>query len=205
MTPTQTLIYAYDPMCSWCYGFKPVLHTLTESLKHSHNIKYVLGGLAADSNELMPLSMQDQIKSNWERIENTIPGTKFNYDFWDECQPRRSTYPACRAVIAAKHQHNEHKMIEAIQDAYYLNKKNPSDYSTLYQLAEQLKLNMSHFKQDIHSETIELELKQQIDFCKKIGADSFPSLFLLENKNNHHIVIDYNNVDTIIEHVKSFE
>jgi hypothetical protein len=34
------------------------------------------------------------------RIERSVPGTKFNFEFWSRCRPRRATYPACRAVIA---------------------------------------------------------------------------------------------------------
>ena len=38
------------------------------------------------------------------RIEGRIPGVRFNFDFWTHCTPKRSTYPACRAVIAARAQ-----------------------------------------------------------------------------------------------------
>ena len=50
-------------------------------------------------------------KSNWKRIQEVIPGTKFNYDFWTLCEPKRSTYPSCRAVICAKNQNPDDRAI----------------------------------------------------------------------------------------------
>lgn len=54
------LYYVYDPMCSWCWGYAPTWHKLKAALEGSGvMVKYQLGGLAADSNEPMPLEMQD--------------------------------------------------------------------------------------------------------------------------------------------------
>jgi len=133
MNKNLTLFYIYDPMCSWCYGFKPVLELVTDELKDKLIIKYLLGGLAADTDTVMPEQQQQKIQANWQRIEKTIPGIKFNYDFWTHCSPRRSTYPACRAVIAARKQHAKYEkhMINAIQQAYYTDALNPSDYAVL--------------------------------------------------------------------------
>ena len=30
MTATRTLIYVHDPMCSWCWGFRPTFERLCE-------------------------------------------------------------------------------------------------------------------------------------------------------------------------------
>ena len=201
-----TLYYIHDPMCSWCYGFKPVLELLTNQLKDIIEIKYYLGGLAEDADTVMSNSMQVNIQSNWKSIEQTIPGISFNYNFWELCIPKRSTYASCRAVIAAKKQHQkfEYTMINAIQEAYYLNARNPSDYDVLYELAKETGLNQQQFKSDIHSDEVNSNLMQQILFCRKIGADSFPSLFVLSNNNYYPIALDYNNADIILDHIKSY-
>jgi len=201
-----TLYYMHDPMCSWCYGFKPILESLHNNLDHLMDIKYILGGLAKDTDQSMPESMQDQIKLNWKRIESEIPNTEFNYDFWDKCVARRSTYPSCRAVIATSKQHSnlEKDMINLIQHAYYLDAMNPSDYDVLYTLSKKLQLDHNQFINDIHSEDVNNELMSQIQFSRDIGADSFPSLYLYTEKKYHPIVLDYNNINTILKHIRSF-
>ncbi len=199
------LYYIHDPMCSWCWGFKPVLRQLTQQLPANIALEYVLGGLAADTDQPMPPEMQQQITATWKHIQQVIPGTEFNFDFWTRCQPRRSTYIACRAVIAAD-QLEAGKgcaMLDAIQNAYYLQAKNPSDAATLIALAEQLRLDITQFEQLLNAEHTQLALQQQIDFARRIGADSFPSLYLQHKQGYQAIVLDYNHADVILEHINS--
>ncbi|MCH9646285.1 MAG: DsbA family protein, partial [Proteobacteria bacterium] len=123
---STTLYYIHDPMCSWCWGFHNTWQQVQLQLKDQLTIQYVLGGLAPDSNEIMSDEMRSYIQKNCQKIEKTIPGTQFNYDFWKNCTPKRSTYPAFRAAIAAKNkaQKFEKIMINAIQPAYYLQSQN---------------------------------------------------------------------------------
>ena len=149
------LFYIHDPMCSWCWGFAGVAKQLFNSLPGSVTVHRLLGGLAADNNQPMPLELQKSIQENWRRIENKIPGVKFNFDFWSVCQPRRSTYPACRAVIAARLQGDEYDetMTARIQQAYYEEARNPSDNETLIELAIDLGLDPHRFRNDLVAES----------------------------------------------------
>ncbi|MCJ8272080.1 MAG: DsbA family protein, partial [Psychrosphaera sp.] len=92
------LYYVYDPMCSWCWGYRPAWQALKEQLEPVVDIQYRVGGLAPDSDLPMPADMQTFLQGVWHKI-NAQLGTQFNHDFWTHCQPRRSTYPACRAVL----------------------------------------------------------------------------------------------------------
>lgn len=198
------LYYVHDPMCSWCWGFKPTWKKIEKSLQGDIEIRYVLGGLAPDSNEPMPAEMQNTIAGYWKKIQSHIPGTQFNFDFWDQCKPRRSTYPACRAVIAAKKQNpeSEKAMILAIQNAYYLNARNPSDNSTLIDLAKQLKLDVKQFEQDLESTETSQQLEKDILFSRQIGAQGFPSMILENNGLYQTMPLDYNNPEPVIEIIK---
>jgi len=199
------LYYIHDPMCSWCWGFKPVLRQLTQQLPANVRLEAILGGLAADTDQPMPAEMQQQISATWKHIQQVIPGTEFNFDFWTQCQPRRSTYIACRAVIVAEQMQPGMgtAMLEAIQHAYYLQARNPSDAATLVALAEQLGLDITQFEQQLNAAQTQQALQQQINFARGIGADSFPSLYLLHRGNYHGIVLDYNHADVILEHINS--
>ena len=137
-------------MCSWCWAFRLSLNTLIEELPKEINIIRLLGGLAPDSDLPMPENTREYVLQNWRAIEKQVPETKFNYDFWEKCKPRRSTYPACRAVIAARKQKDvfDTAMTLAIQEAYYLEARNPSDYETLINLAEEIGADKNKFSKD---------------------------------------------------------
>lgn len=195
-----TLYYAHDPMCSWCYGFRPVWQTLADWCQGKINIKYLLGGLAPDCDDVMPERMQHDIESYWRTIQRTIPDTEFNFAFWQQNQPRRSTYRACRAVIAARLQQpdSEYEMIRLIQNAYYLEAKNPSDREPLIACAEKCALDIARFSNDLDAPQLQQLLQLELEQCAELHLRSFPSLLLAVNGQFYPIAIDYNNADSMM-------
>ena len=199
-TPT-TLFYVHDPMCSWCYAFRPLWQEILPTLPAEISVKYVLGGLATDTDQAMPESLQQQLIATWKRIEQVVPGTQFNFDFWRLNQPRRATYPACRAVLTAKMQNIalEKPMIIAIQNAYYQQAKNPSDESVLTGLAIDLGIDGDEFQQKLNSNEIQSALTEEIAFARSIGGDSFPSLILQTVDGLRDIALSYTDKDLILK------
>ena len=162
-----------------------------------------MGGLAPDSNEPMTDEMREYIQMNWRKIEHSIPGTKFNFDFWSNCSPRRSTYPACRAVIAIRKQNPslEEQMINSIQHAYYMDAKNPSDDSTLIDLASKLDIDIEQFKKTLNDNETQSLLLKDISIAKQLGAQGFPSLLYKDSKEIRPLQIDYNNPRIILDQI----
>jgi putative protein-disulfide isomerase len=189
------LYYIHDPMCSWCWGYKPVWDALQKSLPEYIQVEYVAGGLAPDSSAPMPDEQQKMIQAHWRTITHKL-GTKFNFDFWDNNIARRSTYNSCRAVIAAKFQGAEQSMIAAIQQGYYLRALNPSDKGILAQLFNELanvdsNLNVHQFMEDLNSSEVQIELMRQIQLSRMLTNQGFPSL-VLEKKDQRRLIIhDY--------------
>ncbi|WEM45871.1 DsbA family protein (plasmid) [Photobacterium sp. DA100] len=195
------LYYVYDPMCSWCWGYKPTWNQISEGISDEVEIIYVVGGLAPDSDVPMPEVMQQQIKAYWKKIEDYL-GTQFNYDFWVNNTPRRSTYPACRAILAARAQGAELAMLNVIQEAYYLNAKNPSDNDVLLNLAQGLGLDITQFKAQFLSEQTHQRLLDEIAFARSIGGNSFPSLLIEVEGRIIQIPIDYQDAEATIIQIR---
>jgi len=198
------LYYVHDPMCSWCWGFSKTLTELLESLPREIEVQRLLGGLAPDSDVAMSSNMKEQIKGNWSRIEDTIPGVKFNFDFWTETIPRRSTYPACRAVIAARQQGEQYdvSMTREIQKAYYQEARNPSDNSTLIELANNLGLSIDTFKTDLVSEETQKQLIEEITMARELYAESYPNLVLKVGNKIQSISINYNDSKVMLDKIE---
>jgi len=206
MRSSTELIYIHDPMCSWCWGFRPCLTRLRSLLPAQVGFRSLLGGLAPDSEDPMPAQMQQQLQSTWRLIQQRIPGTRFNFDFWSLCQPRRSTYPACRAVLAARTLEpvTEDAMVLAIQQAYYLRAMNPSEEHTLVQLAGELGLPRTAFRALLHSESIAAQLQQQIAVARDLDVHSFPSLVLRTGADAHRPVkVDYTDAQIMLDCIKT--
>lgn len=197
------IYYIHDPMCSWCWAFRPALDALNERLPNHPQLEYILGGLAKDTDELMTEELRYQIQNHWRTIQIRVPETKFNFEFWSKCQPKRSTYPACRAVLAAKIQDSkfEEPMIRAIQYAYYCQARNPSDTETLIELADEINLDTERFTAELNSEKIRKLLIREIAFARQIGGNAFPMLLLGIDNTYHQIVIDYTHPENMVNEI----
>lgn len=197
------LFYIHDPMCSWCYAFHSSLSAMRKELPSNIRMIDLLGGLAADTTEPMPMNLQNTIQQAWQQIEQTVPTVRFNYDFWSLNTPLRSTYPACRAILAARRQsiEFESKMLQAIQTAYYQQARNPSLPTTLEACAVEVGLDKAEFIKDLSSPEIEHALHSEIRLARRMDANSYPSLRLLHNEKQFSIVIDYLDHRTMIHEI----
>ena len=190
------LIYVADPMCSWCWGFQPVLEKVL-NVAGDIPVQYVMGGLARDSDEPMSEETRHYIQGQWNLVTETT-GANFNWDFWEACEPRRSTYPACRAVIAAGLQGRTRAMFEAIQRAYYQEARNPSENATLVALADEIGLDKRRFEYDLTSEVTESLLQDDFTLRRSLTVREFPSLVIKHDTTQTWIVKGYANSETTL-------
>lgn len=173
------LIYVMDPMCAWCYAFGPVLEEFLE--KHPFlEIDYVMGGLASDNDNPMSEDMKKTISSYWVEIEKKTQVT-FNHNYWKQNTPYRSTYPSCRAVIAAEtlKQKSSYQMVKAIQSAYYKEAKNPSLKETLLDCAISIGLDEVEFLKVFNSSVTEQNLQEHLNITSQLQVRGFPALFYI--------------------------
>jgi putative protein-disulfide isomerase len=193
-------------MCSWCWGFSPTWTKLQKALQglidsDQLTIQPMLGGLAMDSDVPMPESMKYKLEATWHNIQDSL-GTEFNFDFWRTASPRRSTYPACRACYVARDQGLEEEMYHAIQTAYYLKAKNPSDLDTLTECAEHIGLKADSFQKAIKHVQNEKLLEEEIEQARHLGLNSFPSLALLIGDRLIPIPLDYKDHSSMLNTIK---
>jgi len=168
-------------------------------------IRRLVGGLAPDSDAPMAAEMRLGLQQTWRRIQQTIPGTEFNFDFWSKCTPRRSTYPANRAVIAARRQGEEYDepMTRRIQRAYYLEARNPSDNATLIELAGDIGLDVERFAAQLVDATTEQMLTAEIRSSRAMWINSFPSLAVVSDAVQNHIALNYTDAQAMLAQIEA--
>ena len=191
-TPTQDrLYYVHDPMCSWCWGYRPTWEAIQAALPTDIYVVYLVGGLAPDSDEPMLEDMRFGLQQVWKKIELSL-GRPFNHDFWSMNTPRRSTYPACRAVLAAEALARKGKeMIFAIQTAYYQQARNPSDIAVLSDVAMQIGIDGQQLRAWILDEVNEKQFQRELAFAHSLPISGFPSLVLETQGTRQGIALDY--------------
>jgi len=195
------LFYVYDPMCSWCWGFKPIWQQIKQIFEGRIEIKLILGGLAPDNDQPLSEEMKTHLKADWRKVEWQL-GTEFNHNFWEENTPYYSTYPSCRAVLAARKQNAELQMLAAIQNAFYIEARNPSRCEVLVELAEEIGLDVERFEDEYYSEALNKELFNEFDFACKLGGYQFPSLFIGNEEQTVEVKVDYQSPQKTIAQIE---
>jgi putative protein-disulfide isomerase len=97
----QRFIYFADPMCSWCYGFSPVINVLAERFEGRLGLKLVMGGLRAGHAAPMRAEDKTYVREAWTRV-GEASGQPFDFAFFDREGFVYDTEPACRAVVTAR-------------------------------------------------------------------------------------------------------
>ena len=174
---SPTIYYVVDPMCSWCWGFAPVWREFVSEIPESVAVVDLMGGLAPDNEAPMDSAMRQYVQDAWGAVKART-GAEFNFEFWDKCEPKRSTYSACRAVIAAGEQASGARslMYDAIQRAYFLEARNPSDAEALECVAGEIGLDRKQFTEDLGSDHINRIFQLELESVAKLGVSGFPTI-----------------------------
>jgi len=95
-TPTKTLLYIADPMCSWCWGFSPVMEAIEKKYQDHVNIQLLVGGLRPGNTERFDEHRKEYILGHWRAVHQRT-GQPFNFDFQMGPDFTYDTEPASRA------------------------------------------------------------------------------------------------------------
>ena len=99
MNKTKEIIFVVDPMCSWCWGFEPVMKSLLEALPKHIKVSLLLGGLRSKGDQTWDDEFKTYLRRHWENVHKTT-GQAFNTSLLDKEAFDYDTEPACRAVVS---------------------------------------------------------------------------------------------------------
>ena len=73
----KELIYIGDPMCSWCWGFSPVLQEIRKQFQDHLAFSVIVGGLRAGTSENLTEDLKQDIRGHWTEV-NKMTGQPFH-------------------------------------------------------------------------------------------------------------------------------
>ena len=76
----KKLLYFADPMCSWCWGFSPVIHSIVDSFNDTIPVEIHVGGLRAGNTKQMDQEQRLYILNHWFNV-NEASGQPFDFSF----------------------------------------------------------------------------------------------------------------------------
>ena len=196
-TPT-ILWYFADPMCSWCWGFSPVLDQIKENYGDKLKVALMMGGLRPGTTEPMTPELRKEILHHWHEVKK-LTGQKFNFD---SAMPDGFVYdtePPSRAVITVSEIKPESTLayFKIVQEAFYVEQKNVSDAVVLSELAGDFSIDSQEFSEKFNAD--ELKRKTQLHFQQTRQAEvrGFPSLVLNTGSDFKKISTGYSSFENL--------
>lgn len=167
------LVYFADPMCSWCWGFSPVLADIEK--KFSLPIHLVMGGLRPGTK--MPMNDEDKasIREHWQHV-HAMTGQPFDWGFFERSNFVYDTEPASRAVVAMRREGKGLAALRRIHRAFYAENHDVTSLETLSWIAGELGMEPERFLESWHSEEVIEETRKDFSLTHESGVTGFPTL-----------------------------
>jgi len=177
MAAEKTLIYIADPMCSWCWGFSPVIEQVREMYRDTADMDLVMGGLRAGNTEVMDEDMRQYILGHWRHVHDAS-NQPFDFSF---AMPEGFIYdtePSCRAVVAMRELDPEKQFtfLKALEHAFYANNTDITDSGELVTIAGGLEIDTEEFEQLLNSDEIRQKTREEFQLTASLGVRGFPTL-----------------------------
>lgn len=177
------LWYFADPMCSWCWGFSPVISALRERYHDRVNIALVLGGLRRDTAPL-DASGRKAIFDHWQEVQ-ALTGQPFRFE---GALPAGFVYdsePACRAVavVGTLDPTQVFAMFNAVQSAFYAQRRDVTQPKVLADCAASLGVARDRFLEAFDSDAARVRIQAHFLHARRAGVHAFPTLILQQDEH----------------------
>ena len=171
------LLYVMDPMCSWCWGFAPVLEGLAEQAAAAGvGLDLVLGGLRRDS-VAIDAAARVRYLGYWQAV-NVSTGQLFDFTDGLPLGMVYDTEPACRAVVTARNldPQSAWPLAKQIQRAFYTEGVDVTRASVLVDLAERAGIPRIVFAEAFDSAEQRAATAADFSWVQDLGIAGFPTL-----------------------------
>ena len=170
-------IYFADPMCSWCWGFAPVIEQIAARYGEAIPVRLVLGGLRPGTTTPMTAEARATLCGHWREVE-AASGQPFDYGLTDRDGFIYDTDPAARATVMVRRAHPDKALafLSRAQRAFYAEGLDVTSPVVLADLAAEFGLERDGFAEQLASEQIKQETWSDYAISQRAGVAGFPTL-----------------------------
>lgn len=170
MTAAMKMIHVADPMCSWCYGFAPVILALTQRFEAPLPLRLMMGGLRAGKPEVMRAADKEQV--------GAATGQPFDLSFFEPESFTYDTEPACRAVVTVRRRQPTFALavMALIQQAFYAENRDMTSANEISCLEKEAGLARQAFAAIVSAPATRNETFGDFLTAQELGIRGFPTL-----------------------------
>jgi putative protein-disulfide isomerase len=207
--PDLHFLYVADPLCSWCYGFAPVIDKVASHFAGRLGVRVVMGGLRAGNTKAMRAEDKAYIKDAWTRVA-AASGQKFDHAFFDREGFVYDTEPACRAVVTVREWGVDAPVMPLafkakISEAFYAHNRDVTDAEVIADIAAAAGFERAAFRARFLSEDVKSATFRDFLISQEMGVRGFPMLAAGTEAGGYALVTNgFRPIDGMIEGLEAW-
>jgi putative protein-disulfide isomerase len=180
---SPSLVYAFDPLCGWCFAFRPVIRALREITEARAD--WLIGGcgLVKGARAVPMIEAADYLRRGMAAVEKRTMvrfGAPFTENLLKSNHVAHSE-PPCRAIFLAQEMGSSKQAFEfaeALTSAFYEDGQRLDDDATLLDCAEQAALDGAVFLQRFHAPESKAATAVAFAAWEQRGVTSYPAILI---------------------------
>ena len=194
----KELLFVLDPMCSWCWGFAPIIEKLRGTMSEEYTFSLVLGSLRTKGEMSWDERSKVYLRGHWQQVAQRT-GQAFSDSLFDKESFEYDTYPACKAVVSVRElfgMQHAFTYLHTIQEAFYARGEDITNKDILNDLLDPA-LDSSSFKTFFESDRAEVLMQHDSSKARSMGANAFPSVVIIDEEGHMVCQKGYRNLGEI--------
>lgn len=199
------IIYVFDPLCGWCYGFSPVITRIKSEMNSDVDFLVLSGGMVREASPIGEIA--GYIKTAYKVVEDTTGvkfGEKFLNDILENSNAIFFSLPPAKA-LAVLRIHKPGKCIEIasrLQKAIYFDGIEVDDYSAYSQIAKEFGMEPDDFLLQVKSAEIAEIVENEFKMVAGLGVNGYPTVILRKGKETQLLSRGYMDYDSLHNVIK---
>lgn len=192
ITSDEELIYGYDPLCGWCFAFRPTMHAITEAFPDLP-VRVMYGGLVVGE-RVQPVAASREYLiqglAEVQRRAGVVAGDHFYNGLLAQGTYISNSEPPCRAVYAMQQLAPDqvYRFADKLPDTYYGLGLPLDDEDVLGKLAQDHGVDREQFLTLWRSDEAKRGTQQAFRDARTFGISMYPTL-LYRRGNKAELIV----------------
>lgn len=201
------IIYVYDPMCGWCFGFGKVMSEFHAKNKDSFDFDVVSGGMVVGDREGPVGDFADYILGAYKRVEE-YSGMHFGQPYLDQLKSKTLWSSSVKPAIAVEafKEFNTKDVVEfshAVQKAYFIDGKDLRNDEVYKNLARAYDINEDDFITKLNSSVIKDRTTEWFKTTSAWGISGYPTVIMVRNGKYYAVARGFTDMETLNKNIQS--
>lgn len=201
------IIYVFDPMCGWCFGFGKVMNDFQAQFKDSFDFDVISGGMVVGEREGPIGDFADYILGAYKKVEE-YSGLTFGTAYLNQLKTKSIWSSSVKPAIAIEafktfDKANVIAFSHEVQKAYFIDGDDLRKDEVYLKLIKPYSINDTAFLQKLNSDEIKSSTFEWFNTASNWGVSGYPTVIQVHNGKYYAIARGYTDLTSLISNMQS--